>query len=450
MKVMALNGILGYGYPLASLEKGLALKPDVVGTDGGSTDPGPYYLGAGVSFTSRAGVKRDLALSMPRVLKQKIPFIIGTAGGSGGEPHLKWCREIVEEIARENDLHFKMALIHAEFPKAYVRKKLREGKIRPMGPNLTLTEEDIAETVRFVGQMGSEPFIKALNTGSEVILAGRSSDPAIYAALPLAHGQDAGLVWHASKIIECGALCAVPGTTGDCIMAHLERDYFLLEPLSPIRRCTPLSVAGHTLYEQPNPYHLYEPDGMMDLSQCQYDAYTDSIARVSGSKWVPARQPTIKIEGSARYGYRTISIAGCRDPLMIEAMDEVTDHVRRTTSENYSGIIDPKDYTILFRLYGKNGVEGDWEPQKKTTSQELGVVIEVVAKTQEIANDICAVARSTMLHYHYTGRKATAGNLAFPYSPSDIAMGPAYRFSAYHLVELEDAAEPFEIETVMI
>ena len=76
MKVMALNGMLGYGYPVASLEKGLAENPDIIGTDAGSKDPGPYYLGAGVSFTSRSAVKRDLELSIPEALKSKTPFII--------------------------------------------------------------------------------------------------------------------------------------------------------------------------------------------------------------------------------------------------------------------------------------------------------------------------------------------------------------------------------------
>ena len=33
--------------------------------------------------------------------------------------------------------------------------------------------------------------------------------------------------------------------------------------------------------------------------------------------------------------------------------------------------------------------------------------------------------------------------LAFPYSPSDIPMGAAYRFNVYHLLEVEDPSEPF-------
>ncbi len=77
---------------------------------------------------------------------------------------------------------------------------------------------------------------------------------------------------------------------------------------------------------------------------------------------------------------------------------------------------------------------------------EIGIVLEVVASTQELANAICATARSTLLHYPYAGRKSTAGNLAFLYSPSDIPCGAVYRFSVYHLVEVDDPCELFQTE----
>ena len=449
MKILALNGILGYGYPVASLENGLRQAPDLIGVDAGSTDTGPYYLGIGKSFTSRAAVKRDLELALPEALIRGIPFIIGTAGGSGGEPHLRWNREIIEEIAREKGLHFKLALIHSEIGKKYLKGKLKEGKIKPMSPNLTMGEKDISESVRIVGQMGTQPLIKALNMGAEVILAGRSSDAAIYAALPLREGYDPGLTWHAAKIIECGAMCCVPGTTADLIMAHLEKDYFLLQPLNINRRCTPTSVAAHTMYEQPNPYYLYESEGMADLSQSRYEQYDDSIVRVSGSRFVPAEKPTIKIEGVAKAGYRTISIAGVRDPIMINEIEEITKAVSEHVKEVFINRISAADYQLFFRLYGKDGVEGEIEPCKRK-AHELGVIIDVVAKTQEMADDVCAVARSTMLHYPYEGRKATAGNLAFPYSPSDIPMGVSYKFNIYHLVEPEDPGELFPVEIVNV
>ncbi|MDD4083505.1 MAG: 3-methylaspartate ammonia-lyase, partial [Sphaerochaetaceae bacterium] len=77
---------------------------------------------------------------------------------------------------------------------------------------------------------------------------------------------------------------------------------------------------------------------------------------------------------------------------------------------------------------------------------ELGIMFEVLAKTQETASAICASTRSTFLHYGYEGRKSTAGNLAFPFAPSDVEFGPVYEFSVYHLMEIDDPCEFFPIE----
>ena len=54
----------------------------------------------------------------------------------------------------------------------------------------------------------------------------------------------------------------------------------------------------------------------------------------------------------------------------------------------------------------------------------MGIVIDAVGRTQEIADEMCALARSRMLHCDYEGRKATAGNLAFPFSVLHHFVGP--------------------------
>lgn len=98
-RILSTTAILGYGFPKESFEEGMKRHPHLIAVDAGSSDPGPYYLGAGVSFTDRDAVKRDLEIMLEAGVKEGIPVVIGTAGGSGGEPHLNWCREIVEEIA---------------------------------------------------------------------------------------------------------------------------------------------------------------------------------------------------------------------------------------------------------------------------------------------------------------------------------------------------------------
>ena len=97
-----------------------------------------------------------------------------------------------------------------------------------------------------------EPFIKALDEGADVILAGRSYDPSVFASLPIKEGFDKGLAIHMGKILECAAIAALPGSGSDSMFGYLRKDSFVLEPLSSLRKCTTLSIAAHTLYEKSN------------------------------------------------------------------------------------------------------------------------------------------------------------------------------------------------------
>ena len=82
LKYVSICGLLGYGYPVKSLETALKTNPSFLGVDAGSTDPGPYYLGSGTSFVKALQIKRDLEPALIAARKNDIPLIIGTAGGS--------------------------------------------------------------------------------------------------------------------------------------------------------------------------------------------------------------------------------------------------------------------------------------------------------------------------------------------------------------------------------
>lgn len=445
-RILSATAILGYGFPIASLEAGLARSPDLIAADAGSTDPGPYYLGAGISFTDRQAVKRDLTLMIRAGLERKIPVVVGTAGGSGAEPHLDWCFEIIKEIAAEEKLNFRIALIHAEFEKSVVLKALENGKIRSLDRAPELTPERVNDSAHIVGQMGAEPFIRAFDENPDVILAGRSYDPSVFAALPIKLGFNRALALHMGKILECAAICASPGSGSDCMFGTLTNDWFELEALNPARKCTTVSVAAHTLYEKTNPYILPGPGGHLDLRDCEFSDRGHGRIRVSGSKFIPADPYTIKLEGARPVGYRTVSIAGTRDPIMIREIDDTIAAVKKNVAEIYKG--QSWEYRLNFIVYGKDGVMGPLEPHPGTElTHELGIVIEAVAETQALADTVCATARSTMLHYGYPGRIATAGNLAFPFSPSDFHAGKVYEFSVYHLLETDDPTAYFRIET---
>jgi hypothetical protein len=74
----------------------------------------------------------------------------------------------------------------------------------------------------------------------------------------------------------------------------------------------------------------------------------------------------------------------------------------------------------------------------------------VVAKTQDLANAVTMHARGTLGHTSYPGIITTAGNLAFPFSPFNVPVGPACRFSLYHLMPLDDPCECFPMEIITV
>lgn len=437
-------GILGYGFPIASFETALRENPDYLIVDAGSTDAGPHKLGAGVGIVSRRAAKKDLSLLLKAAKEHDIPLIIGSAGGSGAKVHTQWTLDIVNEILNELRWQPKMAVIWADISKQLIAKKLRDGKISKMSENVPeITAESLERTNGVVAQMGMEPILQALQERAQVIVCGRAYDPAPFAAAGILHGHDPALCYHLGKILECGALCAEPGTTKDCMIGVLEDDHFDVWPTNPSRRCNPVSVAAHTFYEKDHPYLLHGPGMLLDLSNCTFTGLGDGRVRVSGSA-IQSVPYAVKLEGAMRIAFRTFVLAGIRDPLMIQSLPQIEQEALQSVREYYADIPETS-YRIRFYHYGQNAVMGELEPMR-AVPHEIGLLFEVVADTQELADTICATLRSTLLHYGYSGRKSTAGNLAFPFAPSDVSYGPVYAFSVYHLMQVDDPCSLFPVE----
>ncbi len=443
IRVLSPTAILGYGFPLESFMEGMKLEPHVIAVDAGSTDPGPYYLGAGKSFTDRKAVKRDLEIMITNALEKGIPVLVGTGGGSGAKPHLDWTVDIIKEISKEKALSFKFGVIPADIDKGLIKTSIKEGKVSPLEPAPVLTEEEVDLATYVVGQMGVEPFIKALDLGCQVIVSGRAYDPVVFAALGIKDGFDAGLALHMGKILECAAIASTPGSGSDCMFGILREDHFELMPLSSKRKCTTLSVAAHTLYEKSNPYILPGPGGIIDLTNTTFEQKNDNTVTVRGSKFVPSEKYTVKLEGAKSVGYRTVSICATIDPIMISQIDDIILEVKERVANNFE---DLTGYFLDFKIYGKNGVMGIFDGFSHSSPQELGIVIEAVADSEDVSATICSFARSTLLHFGYTNRKSTAGNLAFPFSPSDFKAGEVYNFNLYHIIETKDGNELFDVK----
>jgi hypothetical protein len=154
--------------------------------------------------------------------------------------------ERVREIAQEEGLHFKVAEIKCEIGREQLASYIRQGRFHPLeaAPAFGLT--DVNRLTRCVGVIGAEPYIKALDEGAQVVIAGRSSDTSIYAAVPIREGLDGGAAWHAAKILECGAACVEHRPYPDCMLAWVRKDSVSVEPPNPIMACTPVSCVAHS------------------------------------------------------------------------------------------------------------------------------------------------------------------------------------------------------------
>lgn len=454
LRILSPTAILGYGFPAESLAQGMANKPHAIAVDAGSTDAGPYFLGiqpgegGGKLAQFARTMDADLRPLIKAALEARIPLIIGSAGGAGGDLHLMGIALLIRGIAKQEGQKFRMALIQAEFEQSLVKEKLRQGKITPLGPLPELSPEDVDRSVRIVAQMGVEPFVQALGEGAQVIVAGRASDPSMFAALPILRGFDKGLSIHMGKILECGAIAAEPGSGGDVILGIIRRDHFLVEPMNPDRKCTVRSVAAHSLYEAADPWCLNEPGGTVDLRAVSFVQETDRRVRVSGSRFVKDPVYRVKLEGAELVGYRTICIAGVRDPSALAHLAEMLETARARTAEQF-GDLDRAQWELHFRVYGRDGVMGPLEAET-SLPHEVGLLIEAIGSTQEQATSICMFAHAQILHHGFPGRTSTAGNLAFPFSPQDIPAGPVHRFHIYHLMEVDDPLVHFPIQMVEV
>ncbi|TQV68148.1 DUF1446 domain-containing protein [Exilibacterium tricleocarpae] len=441
LKVLTPTGMMGYGFPEEDLLKALDHNPDVMVVDSGSIDSGPQKLGSGSMTTPEDAYRAEFKILLKVVNDKKIPLYISSAGGAGSNQQVDSFRKMVEEICQQEGYQLSIACIYADISKEHVREMLAAGKVKPCGKSVPeLTEDELDCTKNIVGQMGIEPFMRAIERDTHVIIAGRAYDPAPIAAIGIYKGFDPALCWHMGKILECGGLCAEPAC--QVMLGTLREDHFELEPLSEDSCCTEISVAAHTLYEKSHPYLLPGPGGTLDLSGCRFEQIDNRRVKVSGSQFV--RTPyTVKLEGVKMTGYRTTTIAGVRDPNVIAALDEIETMARYFVLQNYPQY--ENRFKMRFQVYGRDGVLGALEPDL-TPAKEVCVVIEVLGETQDIATHICAKARVALLHAPYAGRIATSGNCGFMLTPLEIPLGETYEFSIYHLMDVSDPCVHFPVK----
>ncbi|KAH7478019.1 hypothetical protein FOMA001_g10440 [Fusarium oxysporum f. sp. matthiolae] len=433
--ILTPNAMLGYGYNVEHFWYGIQkFKPAAIIVDSGSTDGGPYKLGMNKMTCGRGSYIRDLEPILTACFHHKIKVLIGSVGGDGSNKHVQEMFDIVSSVSERLGFSFKVATINAGMDRNLVKSRIQNHKVSPCGPVEELVPDVVDGAVDIVAQVGAEPFLEALKGNPDIVLGGRCYDPAPFAAFCLSKGISNGVAWHMGKIMECGGICAIP--KGRSMIATMRYDSFDLTPLAPEERCTPLSVAAHTLYEKTRPDRLPGPGGVLSLDNAKYEQITDKTTRVSGAQFLETPYQ-VKLEGVTFLGYRTIFIGGIRDPILISQIDDFLERVRKYTQNLFPELDQSDSCRLIYHVYGKNGVMGPLETQAVSSPHEIAVLGEVVAPTQDMAYTIANNARASILHFSYPGQIATTGNFASPLSPHEQDAGAVFKFSVYHLVDLE-------------
>ena len=443
LRILCPNGHLGFApTKLGSFERGLAAEPDMIACDSGSCDCGPVPLGSDGSASPLAWQKHDIEAMLLGARRLGVPMMLGSAGDTGTNSRVDRFVGMVQELAKEHKLpRFKLGYFYSEVDKAHVHARIAAGEaVRGLDGRPDLTLAELEATDRIVAVAGVHPFMKLLDMRADVIIGGRSSDCAIFAAPAIRRGYPEALAYFYGKIMECASFCAEPYAGKESIIGEITAEDVKVTAMLPEQRCTVASVAAHAMYERSNPYYEYFLGGHIDMSQCVYEQFDERTTRVTGPRYVPAEELRVKLEGAGKVGERYVGMVGVRDPYTISRIDEVIAWAKAAVRDRFG----ETGYQLTYTVYGRDGILGELEPLRDRPAHELCIVVQGVAPTKAMAEEVCMTGSRQMFYARLPNVKGTAGGVAFLLDEV-MPASAAYRWTLNHTMRVDDPLELFPV-----
>jgi hypothetical protein len=445
LRIVCPNGHLGFA-PIkpGSFKIGCDSEPDLICADSGSCDVGPVPLGSDTSSSPLQWQTEDLETMLLASRRLGVPMIIGSAGDTGTNSRVDLFVGIIRELARKHGLpKFRLGYFYSEVGGEVLRRRIEAGDaITGLDGRAPLDRATLDATDRVVAVAGVQPYIKLLDQGADVIIGGRSSDCAIFAAPAIRQGFPEGLAYFYGKILECASFCCEPYGAKESVLGEITADDVKVTAMLPEQRCTIASVAGHAMYERANPFYEHFLGGHIDMSACCYEQYDERTVRVTGPRYVPATELRVKLEGSGKIGERYAGIVGVRDPYTIANIDLVTDWARQQVAERFGAPGTDSGYELHFSVYGRDAILGAAEPLRATPGHELAVVVQGIAPDKAMAEEVAMIATRQMFYARLPQVRGTAGGVAFLLDEV-MPASPAYRWTLNHTMRLDHPLELF-------
>jgi hypothetical protein len=441
LRIICPNGHLGFAPTREeSFRLGVAARPGYIAADSGSDDVGPIPLGSDTSTSPLAWQTHDLELMLVASRELGVPMIIGSSGDTGSNSRVDMYVRVIRELAAKHRLApFKLGYFYSEVEREDVRRRMRTGDtIAGLEGHRDLGEAELDATERIVAMAGVHPFMRLLEQGADVIIGGRSSDSCVFAAPAIHHGFPEAQAYYLGKVLECASFCAEPYGGKETVLGCVTRDAVEVTAMHPAQRCTVASVAGHAMYERSNPYYEHVAGGTLDMSECRYEQIAEKTTRITGAKFVRSPEFRVKLEGAGKVGERYVGMVGIRDPYTIAHVDQVIAWARDKVRERFGD----SDYELHYIVYGRDGIMGELEPNRHRPAHELCILVQGVAPTAEMAEELTMIGTRQMFYARLPEVKGSAGSVAFALDEV-LRASPAYRWTLNHTMRCDDPLELF-------
>lgn len=425
---------------------GCAENPDFIVADAGSCDMGPRPLGADQHVSLESWQRHDLEVMLVQSRKLGVPMIVGSASDTGTDRGVDQFVALIRDIAAEHRLApFKLAAIYAEQSIEELKRKVAGGaRIEGLDGRAEADLAVLDRTTRVVAVMNAEPIRAALADGADVVVAGRSSDCALFAA-PLLHaGFGPAIAYYTGKLMECASFCCEPYMGKESILGQVEADAVRVTAMHPGQRCTPASLGSHAMYERTNPFREDVAGGWVDMTHCRYEQVEPKTTRASGAVFHSTPTCKVKLEGAGVVGERRLAVVGIRDPNTIALIDKAIAWAKGKIAERFGpiGLGADGGYEVFYHLYGRNAVMKELDPAPALAPHELGIVVEAVHRDPKSAAEIAALAARNLFYARLPETKGTAGAAAL--MSDEILIGEAaYEWTLNHVIEVKNPMELF-------
>lgn len=432
-----------------SFYAGCRLGPDAIVADAGSCDIGPRPLGADRHVSLEVHQRHDLEAMLLEARRLGVPMIVGSASDTGTDRGVDQFVRLIREIATEHRLPpFRLAAIYSEQKVEDLLVRLERGaRIEGLDGRPDADAATLRRTSRVVAVMNAEPIRRALRAGAEVVIAGRASDCALFAAPLLEAGFSPAIAYYTGKLMECASFCCEPYMGKETILGTVEGEAVRVRAMHPAQRCTPASLASHAMYERTDPFREQVAGGWIDMSACHYEAVDEKSTRARGAVFHPTPTIKVKLEGAGRVGERRLAIVGVRDPQTIARIDDAIAWAKAKVAERFGP--EGGGYRLFYHRYGRDAVMQELDPDPPAGPHELGIVVEAVHDDPRLAEEIAALAARNLFYARLPGTKGTAGAAAM--MSDEILVGEAgYEWTLNHTIEVGDVMELVRIRHLAV